>query len=109
MHRCPCHFLFLCLLTLIASADDFNLLRVVFPSICTSSPAGSLPLDDPNTDFVTGTSTRFPGPGGHALQFACAAPSPTSPVTAAPWLPTVAVGRCGPALACPCLTPPLRC
>jgi hypothetical protein len=40
------------LLTLTASGDDFNLLRVALPSAFALSPNGSFPLDDENTDFI---------------------------------------------------------
>jgi hypothetical protein len=40
------------LLTLSASGDDINLLRLALPSAFALSPTGSFPLDDENTDFV---------------------------------------------------------
>jgi hypothetical protein len=40
------------LLTLTASGDDINLLRVALPSAFALSPNGSFPLDDENTDFI---------------------------------------------------------
>src|ERR1700732_4012067 len=40
------------LLTLAASGDDINLLRLALPSAFALSPIGSFPLDDANTDFV---------------------------------------------------------
>jgi hypothetical protein len=52
MRSPPSHFLFACLLTIIASGDDFNLMRVAFPATLAGAPTGGLPLDDPNTDFV---------------------------------------------------------
>ena len=39
-----------CHLTLVASGDDFCLLRVIFPSLFATVRA--LPLDDPKTDFL---------------------------------------------------------
>jgi hypothetical protein len=44
-----------CLLTLAASGDDCCLLRIVFPG--TFATAETLPLDDPNTDFVQASGT----------------------------------------------------
>src|SRR5262245_52286935 len=41
------------LLTVVASGDDFSLSRLVFTSI--PSAAETLPLDDPNSDFVRAT------------------------------------------------------
>ena len=40
------------LLTLAASGDDINIMRLAMPAAFASSPVGSLPLDDENTDFV---------------------------------------------------------
>ena len=48
-----------CWLTLLASADDFNLMRLALPPSTTDSE-GNLPLDDPNTDFTE--SSRSQGP-----------------------------------------------
>src|SRR5215472_14087636 len=48
-------------LALAASGDDFNFLRVALPALAATSPAGGLPLDDPNTDFVE-SSTDIPQP-----------------------------------------------
>jgi len=42
-----------CLLTVVASGDDFSLSRLVFSPI--PSAAETLPLDDPNSDFVRPT------------------------------------------------------
>jgi hypothetical protein len=39
-------------LTMAASGDDINLLRLALPSAFALSPAGSFPLDDKNADFV---------------------------------------------------------
>jgi len=50
---------FACWLTLLASADDFNLARVVLPSP-TSDSEGLLPLDDPNTDFTESSESPVP-------------------------------------------------
>jgi hypothetical protein len=41
------------LLTFAASGDDFCLPRLILP--LTSAAPGALPLDDPNTDFITPT------------------------------------------------------
>ena len=38
-----------CWLTVAASGDDFNFVRLIFPSLF--SVGASLPLDDPNEDF----------------------------------------------------------
>jgi hypothetical protein len=40
------------LLVLAASADDFNLMRVAFPSAWVSIPLGSVLEDDENSDFL---------------------------------------------------------
>jgi hypothetical protein len=52
------------LLVLVASGDDFNLMRMAFPSTFTAAPSGGLPLDDPNTDFVQSEETRQQPPDG---------------------------------------------
>jgi hypothetical protein len=46
-------------LVILASGDDFNFARVVFPP---STPLSEdlLPLDDPNTDFTQSSETRTP-------------------------------------------------
>ena len=49
---------FACWLVILASGDDFNFARAVFPS--TPAPEDLLPLDDPNTDFTQ--SAQSPGP-----------------------------------------------
>ncbi len=51
----PSLVLLACLLTGVASADDFSLLRRALPSFFVS--AGVLPLDDPNTDFLVVTGS----------------------------------------------------
>ena len=48
-----------CWLILLASADDFNLVRLALPPSTVDSE-GLLPLDDPNTDFTE--SSQSPGP-----------------------------------------------
>jgi len=40
------------LLTLAASGDDFNVMRVLLPATFAHVPTGSLPLDDQNSDFL---------------------------------------------------------
>jgi hypothetical protein len=40
------------LLTLTASGDDINVLRLALPSAFALSPVGSFPLDDENSDFI---------------------------------------------------------
>jgi hypothetical protein len=50
---------FACWLTLLASADDFNLARLALPS-CTVGSEGLLPLDDPNSDFTESSESREP-------------------------------------------------
>jgi hypothetical protein len=42
-----------CWLTVLASADDFDLARVVLP-LSAPVPDRPLPLDDPNSDFTAG-------------------------------------------------------
>ena len=49
-----------CGLVLLASADDFNLGRFVFPS-AESLSDGLLPLDDPNSDFTDPSDAPAPG------------------------------------------------
>jgi hypothetical protein len=41
------------LLTLTASGDDINLLRLALPSAFALAPVGSFPLDDENSDFIS--------------------------------------------------------
>src|SRR6516162_5097737 len=48
------------LLTLSASGDDINFLRLAWPSGFVLSPVGSLPLDDENTDFVRPSDSQDP-------------------------------------------------
>jgi hypothetical protein len=48
-----------CWLTLLASADDFNLVRLALPP-STADSEGLLPLDDPNTDFTESSQPREP-------------------------------------------------
>jgi hypothetical protein len=81
-----------CLLTVVASGDDFCLVRVVFPAAC----AGSLilPLDDPNTDFLEPADSPV---GDLLAKDSCRGPSTTSGVSLA--------GGAGPA-APPHLSPP---
>ena len=40
------------LLTLLASGDDFNFARLLYPPSLIQVPSGHLPLDDETTDFV---------------------------------------------------------
>src|SRR5690349_8238255 len=48
-----------CWLTLLASADDFNLARVLLPPSASESE-GLLPLDDPNSDFTESSQSPVP-------------------------------------------------
>jgi hypothetical protein len=50
---------FACWLTLLASADDFNLVRLSLPPSNADSE-GLLPLDDPNTDFTESSQSPRP-------------------------------------------------
>jgi hypothetical protein len=50
---------FACWLTLLASADDFNLARLALPPSAADAEE-SLPLDDPNTDFTQPSPIREP-------------------------------------------------
>jgi hypothetical protein len=62
-----------CWLTLLASADDFNLARfLLLPAEADSDDL--LPLDDPNGDFTKPSETRTPGNSGHGT---VANPPPT--------------------------------
>jgi hypothetical protein len=70
------------LLVLLASGDDFNLARVVFPLPGPLSEA-TLPLDDPNTDFTEtaqarGQTAADPGPPARLPAPALASPGPPS-------------------------------
>jgi hypothetical protein len=59
LHALP---LLCCLLTGIASGDDFSVLRLIFgPARAVSAP---LPLDDPNTDFVDSADGSAAGSAG---------------------------------------------
>ena len=48
---------FTCLLTVVASGDDICLSRLVFVPALLPAPAETLPLDDPNSDFVRTTES----------------------------------------------------
>lgn len=50
---------FACWLTLLASADDFNLARFALLP-CTECSEELLPLDDPNSDFTELSESREP-------------------------------------------------
>ncbi len=50
---------FACWLVLLASADDFNLARLILP-FSEADAEGLLPLDDPNTDFAPSSESREP-------------------------------------------------
>ena len=52
-----------CWLTLLASADDFNLARFLLPP-AESSSEDLLPLDDPNCDFTQSAQARAPAHSG---------------------------------------------
>jgi hypothetical protein len=83
-----------CWLTLLASADDFNLARFLLPP-AESSSEDPLPLDDPNCDFTESpqspeTTTTYRGRGartspvgrclaGAALASPSDAPAPGRP------------------------------
>jgi len=49
-----------CLLTLVASGDDFNVMRAVAPATFSQIPVGALPLDDENTDFLEAQNPATP-------------------------------------------------
>jgi len=53
-------------LTLLAGADDFNLVRVALPFAITPTPEDSTPLDDPNTDFTEAAASEVPADSGQA-------------------------------------------
>ena len=44
--------LLVCCLTILASGDDFSLYRIGLPCCFPEPSTGTLPLDDPNTDFL---------------------------------------------------------
>jgi hypothetical protein len=73
-----------CLLVLSASADDFNLVRVLVPSAFAQTPLGAFPEDDENSDFIQSDESNARGPEapqqrgrgtlvGWSLRAACAA------------------------------------
>ena len=101
--------LFGCLLVVAASGDDFCLPRLLFPS--TLPAAETLPLDDPNTDFVQAEGPaalcraegyRPAGPEG-----LCPAADSSSP--AAGRLPAVCASAAARRAPLPEPSPPLRC
>jgi hypothetical protein len=105
----PAYFLLLCLLTIVGSGDDFNVLRAAFPVTFASSPAGGLPLDDPNTDFLARSTSRPQGHWGDGTVLAGADVPPAyrpAVVWCLPALPVCASDRHVP---CPSIMPPLRC
>jgi hypothetical protein len=55
--RCWIFSAFACWLSLLASADDFNLARLVLP-FTTEGSEELLPLDDPNSDFTESSKSR---------------------------------------------------
>jgi hypothetical protein len=65
MKRQPWHGILMslcsCWLTLAASGDDFNFMRVALPSAFAGTPAGTIPLDDENTDFTWPSSFESRG------------------------------------------------
>jgi hypothetical protein len=64
--------LLVCCLTILASGDDFSLYRIGLPSCFPEPSSGTLPLDDPNTDFLQPAKANGlkksdgSGPGGPA-------------------------------------------
>jgi hypothetical protein len=74
-----------CWLTLLASADDFNLARFLFPP-AESSFEDPLPPDDPNGDFTRPSETRTPDYSGHGTGVS-PAPIPLCPAGASHALP----------------------
>jgi hypothetical protein len=109
MRRRPSHFLFACLLTVIASGDDFNLMRVAFPPLRIASPAEGLPLDDPNTDFLAASSTR---PDSHRADAPVSLPAAVSPRHGLALIQSsrpLAARVSDHPLPCAPIAPPLRC
>jgi hypothetical protein len=101
-------FLLACLLTIIASGDDVNLMRVVFPAAFTS-PIGSLPLDDPNMDFVARAPSRPHTQRGDAPVFTGTTLN-LARVAGAGGCPPSLPARAGDYhIPCPSIMPPLRC
>jgi hypothetical protein len=94
-----------CLQVLLASGDDFNLARFLFPP-AESESEDLLPLDDPNFDFTKPSETPVPGNSGHGTG-ANPAPIPLCPARMShALLPASGVpGR----LTCACPHTPLRC
>jgi hypothetical protein len=74
-----------CWLTLLASADDFNLARFLLPP-AESSSEDLLPLDDPNGDFTKTSETQTPDNRGHGTG-ASPPPTPLCPPGASHALP----------------------
>jgi hypothetical protein len=95
---------FACWLTLLASGDDFNLARVMLPSILDSE--GRLPLDDPNTDFTKSSKSRLPTTT-HGDRGGCTSSAGQSWTGAAFTSPFAAPTHGHPPR--PCLNTPLRC
>jgi hypothetical protein len=60
---CRALAVFACALVLLASADDFNLVRTVLP-LAAPAPEVPLPLDDPNSDFTEGSRVHEQTPPG---------------------------------------------
>ena len=102
----PSHFLFACVLTIIASGDDFNLVRVLVSGAAPVSPTDGLPLDDPNTDFTQSSETRAPGNRGRD----CAGNPPAIPLPSTGISCSVSLTSYMPGpLARACSNTPLRC
>jgi hypothetical protein len=98
-----------CLLTVAASGDDFCLPRVIFPTATTAQ----LPLDDPNTDFLTATDScaafRSALDGGGDTVLAGPGPSSSSPAAQAHHSPLDAARLADARLAPAALNSPLHC
>ena len=74
-----------CLLTLMASGDDFNLVRMVLPGTLGQPLTSHTPLDDENTDFLE--AAGWSKPEGKQLNRSGVAFGPDGPQAAA--LPTL--------------------
>jgi hypothetical protein len=78
-----------CWLVLLASADDFNLVRLALPSSLVDSE-GLLPSDDPNSDFTPTSQSREPSTtSGHR----CSCTRSVGPTLTLAVLPTPLAAR----------------
>src|SRR5437588_1112501 len=99
-----------CLLTLLASGDDFNFARLVWPFTLNQVPSSHLPLDDETTDFVESPTCEVSRSQDvhHSPPVLCAAPG-TRLLTPYLLLPFASASNRSDQLHCNYLFTPLRC